>query len=121
MPDTLPQATLPVKLEGVQADPACVETGQNRVTFEELLELRDRLRETHALCCDDVNGRLGAGESSGEARLRDRTYRKLCEVEETIAAILSAERAQEESAEPCVGDARFDAEREATTPRGGFW
>jgi hypothetical protein len=68
------------------------------LTFDELLDRRDALRDLHASYCDDVHGPLGAGEDTLEARGRDRVYRELCELEEQIAALLDAERAAEESA-----------------------
>ena len=63
--------------------------------FEALLARRAELREQHQGWCNDVNGRLGAGEGSYEAKRRDAVWAELQEVEATIDAEFQAERAAE--------------------------
>ena len=68
------------------------------MNFDELQARCAELQQHHQSCCDDVNGPCGTGESSPEARDRDRTWGELCEVEAAIETLLAAERAGEESA-----------------------
>lgn len=54
--------------------------------FGSLVDRRDALREQHQAYCDDVNGILGTGENSQEARSRDRVWKELQELNQAIEA-----------------------------------